>query len=188
VEGDEQSHGFAFVATSSWSEICSEVGEPASTVAVEMAWPLQMFSYTPQQQDGILREGHVGLFPLYLEALRNDSELRKGRELPSMPVMSCIRAAACTAVWGAYCPLTGTLRVHCCGLYGTEVFLIAIGEAVAEGEGAYVDGEDATKGEYGTLKFTALCDCCCCGAREVVSRGGCNASLRKGEVCPGDMV
>jgi hypothetical protein len=33
-------------------------------------------------------------------------------------------------------------------LYGTEVFLIAIGEAGGSGEGAYADGGDeATKGE-----------------------------------------
>jgi hypothetical protein len=62
-----------------------------------------------------------------------------------MPVMSCVRATICTAVWEAYCPFAGALRLHCCGLYGTEVFLI--GEAVANGEGAKDEGEEATNGE-----------------------------------------
>jgi len=49
-----------------------------------------------------------------------------------------------TDVWLCWtcCPLTFPPRVHCWGLYGTAgpEPLIAMGEAAALGEGAYVEG------------------------------------------------
>lgn len=67
---------------------------------------------------------------------------------------------------------------------------MAMGEAGGSGEGAYADGDEAAKGEYGRFRCEALagvCDWCvpCCGGARatVLSRGGCTARRRKGDIC-----
>ena len=110
-----------------------------------------------------------------------------------MPVRSCRRVGTDVCACWTCCPLIGALRLHCCGLYGAEEgFLIAMGEA-ATGEGAYVEGEWAVKGEKGTLKDVAVAGVCnepcrydvaCGGARAVVMSEGCTANARRrGDIC-----
>jgi hypothetical protein len=124
--------------------ICSEMAGPASTVEEGRASRLRAISILHSSVKTKLGDKKkVELFRLHVETLRNNRNagFKKGRELPSIPVTSWGRVAACTAVWGAYCAPMGPVRLHCCGLYGTEVFLIAKGEAGGNGEEAYGDGE-----------------------------------------------
>jgi hypothetical protein len=110
-----------------------------------------------------------------------------------MPVTSCILVGTLVWLCGTCCPLTFPPRVHCCGLYGTvePEPLIAMGEAAATGEGAYVEG--VGEGENGRLKDDAVAGvesepyrydgpCWWGGARVVFRRGGCTAK-RLGDIC-----
>jgi hypothetical protein len=59
--GFEGRHCSVVVVTSSRFEICSEEGGPASMAVEEMASPLRLFSYTPQQYEEMLRQGQCRL-------------------------------------------------------------------------------------------------------------------------------
>jgi hypothetical protein len=55
VDGSEERHCSVAVVTSAGFGICSEVDGPASMAVEEMASPLRLFSYTPQQYEETMR-------------------------------------------------------------------------------------------------------------------------------------
>lgn len=73
-----------------------------------------------------------------------------------MPVTSCSLEG--TDIWLCWtcCPLTLPPRDHCWGLYGAAGAepRMAMGEAAATGEGAYVEG--VSEGEKGRLSDEAV--------------------------------